>query len=57
MKRALIVGAGIGGLAAGIALRRISWDVEIFEQADAPRELGFGVAWRRMPSQPFASWA
>jgi 2-polyprenyl-6-methoxyphenol hydroxylase-like FAD-dependent oxidoreductase len=39
----LIVGAGIGGLAAGIALRRAGWDVRIFERADAPRELGFGV--------------
>jgi 2-polyprenyl-6-methoxyphenol hydroxylase-like FAD-dependent oxidoreductase len=43
MSRAVIVGAGIGGLAAGIALRRIGWDIEIVERADAPRELGFGV--------------
>ncbi len=40
---ALIVGAGIGGLAAGVALRRAGWDVQIFERADSPRELGFGV--------------
>jgi len=43
MPRALIVGAGIGGLAAGIALRRIGWDIHIVERAEAPRELGFGV--------------
>ncbi|HTM02345.1 MAG TPA: FAD-dependent monooxygenase [Vicinamibacterales bacterium] len=43
MPRALIVGAGIGGLAAGLALHRIGWDVEIFERAEAPRELGFGI--------------
>ena len=42
-RKALIVGAGIGGLAAGIALRHAGWDIEIFERADAPRELGFGV--------------
>jgi 2-polyprenyl-6-methoxyphenol hydroxylase-like FAD-dependent oxidoreductase len=43
MPVALIVGAGIGGLAAGIALRRAGWDIRIFERADVPRELGFGV--------------
>jgi 2-polyprenyl-6-methoxyphenol hydroxylase-like FAD-dependent oxidoreductase len=40
---ALIVGAGIGGLAAGIALRRIGWQVRIFERAASARELGFGL--------------
>jgi 2-polyprenyl-6-methoxyphenol hydroxylase-like FAD-dependent oxidoreductase len=43
MPVALIVGAGIGGLAAGIALRRAGWQVRIFERADAPRAVGFGV--------------
>ncbi len=42
-RRALIVGAGIGGLAAGVALRRAGWEIRIFEQAASPRELGFGV--------------
>jgi 2-polyprenyl-6-methoxyphenol hydroxylase-like FAD-dependent oxidoreductase len=41
--RALIVGAGIGGLAAGIALRRRGWEVCIHERAANPRELGFGL--------------
>lgn len=41
---ALIVGAGIGGLAAGIALRQAGWTVRIFERASSPRELGFGLA-------------
>jgi 2-polyprenyl-6-methoxyphenol hydroxylase-like FAD-dependent oxidoreductase len=40
---ALIVGAGIGGLAAGIALRRAGWHVRIFERAASPRELGFAL--------------
>ena len=39
----MIVGAGIGGLSAGIALRRAGWDVRIFERSSALRELGFGV--------------
>lgn len=42
-RSALIVGAGIGGLSAGIALRRIGWNVRIFERAPSPRELGFGL--------------
>lgn len=42
-RTALIVGAGIGGLSAGIALRRAGWNVRIFEKAASPRELGFGL--------------
>src|SRR6476660_6288000 len=41
--RALIIGAGIGGLAAGIALRRRGWEICIHERAANPRELGFGL--------------
>lgn len=40
---ALIVGAGIGGLAAGVALRRGGWSVRIHERAASPRELGFAL--------------
>jgi 2-polyprenyl-6-methoxyphenol hydroxylase-like FAD-dependent oxidoreductase len=40
---ALIVGAGIGGLAAAVALRRAGWRVRIFERAASPRELGFAL--------------
>ena len=42
-RAALIVGAGIGGLAAGLALKRAGWDVRIFERAVNPRELGFAL--------------
>lgn len=42
-RTALIVGAGIGGLAAGVALQRAGWRVRIHERAAHPRELGFGV--------------
>jgi 2-polyprenyl-6-methoxyphenol hydroxylase-like FAD-dependent oxidoreductase len=41
---ALIVGAGIGGLAAGVALQRSGWQVRIHERAARPRELGFALA-------------
>lgn len=43
MPTALIVGAGIGGLAAGIALRRAAWEIRIFEGAATPRAIGFAV--------------
>ncbi len=42
-RTALIVGAGIGGLATGISLRRAGWRIQIFERAGSPRELGFGI--------------
>ena len=41
---ALIVGAGIGGLAAGIALRHRGWKIRIFEQAPEPRAVGFALS-------------
>ena len=44
LRTALIVGAGIGGLSAGIALRQAGWNVRIFERASSPRELGFGLS-------------
>ncbi|MGH9407953.1 MAG: FAD-dependent monooxygenase [Vicinamibacterales bacterium] len=42
-RRALIIGAGIGGLAAGVALRQAGWAIRIHERAGNPRELGFGL--------------
>ncbi len=42
-RQALVVGAGIGGLAAALALRRRGWSVRVFERAASPRELGFAL--------------
>ncbi len=42
--KALIIGGGIGGLSAAIALRRVGIDAEVFEQADALREIGAGLS-------------
>jgi 2-polyprenyl-6-methoxyphenol hydroxylase-like FAD-dependent oxidoreductase len=42
-RKACIVGAGIGGLAAAIALKRTGWAVKVFERSAAPRELGFAL--------------
>jgi 2-polyprenyl-6-methoxyphenol hydroxylase-like FAD-dependent oxidoreductase len=42
-RSAAIVGAGIGGLAAAVALQRRGWRVRVFERAASPRELGFAL--------------
>lgn len=43
MTRALIVGGGIGGLTAALALARQGIQVEVFERASAFTELGAGI--------------
>jgi salicylate hydroxylase len=40
---ALVIGAGIGGMAAALALRRAGLDVSLFEQTIAQREVGAGI--------------
>jgi 2-polyprenyl-6-methoxyphenol hydroxylase-like FAD-dependent oxidoreductase len=42
-REAVVVGAGIGGLAAAIALHRVGWRVHVLERAANPRELGFAL--------------
>jgi len=42
--RILILGGGIGGLSAAIALRSVGFDAEVFEQSPELREAGAGVA-------------
>lgn len=41
-RSALVAGAGIGGLAAAIGLRRAGWDVTVLERAAELREVGAG---------------
>lgn len=41
--KVVIAGAGIGGLAAGLALARAGFEVEVIEQAPALREVGAGL--------------
>src|SRR5271163_4757327 len=43
MNKVAIVGGGIGGLAAALALVRRGIDADVYEQADELRELGAGV--------------
>ncbi|ULL18591.1 2-polyprenyl-6-methoxyphenol hydroxylase [Paenibacillus sp. H1-7] len=42
-KKALIIGAGIGGLCAGLALQNIGWHVTIFEKEPGLAESGAGI--------------
>ena len=43
-ERIIIAGGGIGGLAAGVALRQKGFDVLVIEQAEELREIGAGLS-------------
>jgi len=43
MPHALIIGGGIGGLTAGIALRQAGWTATVYERAPELREVGAGI--------------
>jgi len=42
--RAVVVGGGIGGLASGVALSRVGWDVTVLERAPSLEPVGAGIA-------------
>jgi 2-polyprenyl-6-methoxyphenol hydroxylase-like FAD-dependent oxidoreductase len=42
--RAIVIGAGVGGLTAGLALQRRGWEVSILERAAALENVGAGLA-------------
>jgi salicylate hydroxylase len=44
--RVIIVGAGIGGTTAAIALKQEGIDVRIYERAEELKEVGAGVSLR-----------
>lgn len=43
-KHAAVIGAGIGGLAAGVGLRQAGWEVTVYEAAAELRPLGAGLS-------------
>lgn len=43
MRNAIVCGSGVAGLSAAIALAQSGWSVEVFERADAVREIGAGI--------------
>ena len=42
--KVVIIGGGIGGTAAALALLRAGFDVRIYEQVEAKTEVGAGIA-------------
>ena len=44
MKRAAIIGGGIGGLTTAIALRKIGFEVSVYERATELKEVGSGMS-------------
>ncbi|MFF0219701.1 FAD-dependent monooxygenase [Streptomyces vinaceus] len=42
--KAVVVGGGIGGLAAAIGLRCVGWDVTVVERASMPQDAGAGIS-------------
>lgn len=44
MSRVVVVGGGIGGLTAGIALHQRGWDVTVLERAETIEPVGSGLA-------------
>lgn len=42
--KALVIGAGIGGLTCAVALRRVGVDVEVYERATELRQAGSGLS-------------
>jgi FAD-dependent urate hydroxylase len=42
--KAIVIGAGIGGASAGIALTRLGYDVEIYEQVTENRPVGAAIS-------------
>ena len=42
-RRVIIVGAGLGGLAAAVGLRQRGFEVEVYEQSPALGEIGAGI--------------
>ncbi|MFJ6581092.1 FAD-dependent monooxygenase [Streptomyces sp. NPDC091368] len=41
---AVVIGAGIGGLAAAIGLHRIGWNVTVLERSSMPEDAGAGIS-------------
>ncbi|WP_406674223.1 FAD-dependent monooxygenase [Nonomuraea sp. N2-4H] len=44
MARAVVIGGGVGGLSAGVALLRKGWEVTVLERAPAIEPVGSGLA-------------
>ena len=54
--RIAILGAGIGGASAAVALRHAGFNVEVYEQAAAITEVGAGIGLRPPSIHYFTKW-
>lgn len=43
-REAIVIGGGIGGLAAAVALHRIGWRATVLERTPVLREIGAGMS-------------
>jgi 2-polyprenyl-6-methoxyphenol hydroxylase-like FAD-dependent oxidoreductase len=43
-REAIVIGGGIGGLAAAVALHRIGWRATVLERASVLGEIGAGMS-------------
>ncbi|KOX13717.1 2-polyprenyl-6-methoxyphenol hydroxylase [Saccharothrix sp. NRRL B-16348] len=43
LRRAAVIGGGVGGLAAAVGLRRHGWEVDVFERSAALPDVGTGL--------------
>ena len=51
-----VVGAGIAGLAAAIAMRRAGWDVEVFEKSQFRNEVGAAITMTPNATRVLLKW-
>jgi salicylate hydroxylase len=54
--RIAILGAGIGGASAAVALRHAGFNTNVYEQASAIKEVGAGIGLRPPSIQYFTKW-
>lgn len=54
--RVAVIGGGIGGASAAIALRKEGFDVQVYEQAPELKEVGAGIGLRPPSVQCFKDW-
>jgi salicylate hydroxylase len=55
-RQLLVAGAGLGGLAAGVACSRAGWGVRVFEQAARLTEVGAGIQLGPNATSVLAGW-
>ncbi|MEM0945215.1 MAG: FAD-dependent monooxygenase, partial [Pseudomonadota bacterium] len=56
MPKALIAGGGIAGMAAGLALARAGWGVDVYEAAEAQGEVGAGLQLSPNAAKALVAW-